>query len=583
MYKKFLYMALVLLTSTYTYTCTPETITTTPLQSITGENDYSFAYISDSLAVGFSTTPINGGDVVLYQVGSNGTLTSLNTQNIAAASILGTSGIAAFNNFVAVLYSDGANLFINTYVINNNTLVLAQSTEVVIGIFSGNIQYSPDGKILILNFSAGVNTYAITSNNTFSLSQQINPINKSAAATAISGNLAIIAFNNNNTTDLLPYTYSTVSGFLTANPGITIQANSLIAPRNVAFSPDGAYLAAIDTKNDIVIYNVTPTALTINTSIPAIVPGLGNNQFVTFANDTTLAVTGTDTNGNEFVQIYQLTNGTWQLLQDAQDLNTAIFNTYSFAYQPNGSVLAIANASGIFLYQVCTAFSFTVIPASVTLCANGTATVTTSLGNNPGYSFEWVNPQSTVISFDPSATLVGSQITSGIFSVNVENLTTTATETQTFQVTVNQLPSVTISASATSINAGQSVTLTAVPSAGTPPYTLYWYNHGNLVNTQTGVTGTTTYVVTPTSNASYSIIIKDANGCEFDPGVTINITVNSSPTPSVPTCKNCSPISKAIKQKYNCARTGTPNSSSCNNCSYLDSAINNKYNCSLTA
>lgn len=110
------------------------------------------------------------------------------------------------------------------------------------------------------------------------------------------------------------------------------------------------------------------------------------------------------------------------------------------------------------------------------------------------------------------------------------------------QVITNDIPTVAVTASATSITIGQQVALTSTPTAITP-YELRWSD--GLV--QTDLTGVSTRTVSPLVSTQYSVIIVDAIGCQSDPIVAVDITVDNSSAMST--------LAQAILSKY-CYYTG---------------------------
>lgn len=99
--------------------------------------------------------------------------------------------------------------------------------------------------------------------------------------------------------------------------------------------------------------------------------------------------------------------------------------------------------------------------------------------------------------------------------------------------TVNELPSVTIDPLSSSICFGESITLTATPAGGLPPYTYLW-GPDEIVTTQT-------YTVAPPYPSNLTdifVTIRDANGCE-EYSFFAEVEINTPPGQPI---LNCSPI-----------------------------------------
>ena len=136
------------------------------------------------------------------------------------------------------------------------------------------------------------------------------------------------------------------------------------------------------------------------------------------------------------------------------------------------------------------------IGESVTLSGSGASTYTWQPGNLTGSPS--VSPNTTTI-YTVTGTSSGG-----------------CTNTATYLITVNTLPSVGINSSASSICDGLSATL---EGAGANTYT---WQPGNLSGSP---------VVSPTSNTTYTVIGTDANGCTNT--ATYSLTVNALPNVSI--------------------------------------------------
>jgi hypothetical protein len=97
-------------------------------------------------------------------------------------------------------------------------------------------------------------------------------------------------------------------------------------------------------------------------------------------------------------------------------------------------------------------------------------------------------------------------------------------------VTVNSLPTVSISPTTVVMDVGQSQVFTSTVSGGTPPYSYQWVLGGSVVSGATG----TSWTFTPSSAGNYTVylIIKDTAGI-YATSNTASIDVNTKPTVTI--------------------------------------------------
>lgn len=124
----------------------------------------------------------------------------------------------------------------------------------------------------------------------------------------------------------------------------------------------------------------------------------------------------------------------------------------------------------------------------------------------------------------------------GNYTVTVTDATST---TALATVTISQANILTVSCSAnpSTINSGNSATISATPSGGTPGYSYSWSTFSN----------TNPIVVSPTTTSCYSVTVTDANGCTDTSSICITVnptgineyvnnisfTISPNPTSSV--------------------------------------------------
>ncbi len=168
------------------------------------------------------------------------------------------------------------------------------------------------------------------------------------------------------------------------------------------------------------------------------------------------------------------------------------------------------SASAATLVTVNTPPTSTITPSGMTtFCQGGSVTLTAS----PGSSYLWSNGSTTQ---DVTVN------TSGNYTVTVTDANNCTSASLATAITVNPLPSVSITASGpTTFCQGGSVTLTASSGAS-----YLWSN------------GATTQAITVSSSGNYSVTVTNANNCSSTSQPTL-VTVNPSPSaiisPSGPT------------------------------------------------
>jgi hypothetical protein len=151
--------------------------------------------------------------------------------------------------------------------------------------------------------------------------------------------------------------------------------------------------------------------------------------------------------------------------------------------------------------------------------ADGTATVNAS-GGTGGYSYLWSNGQTT-------ATAAG--LSAGIYSVTVSDINScTSTVSVEIEEPLSGLTAVASIVSEVSCAGGGDGSATVVVSGGTMPYSYLWN------------TGSTDQTVAGLVSGSYSVVVRDANGCELtsntivigEPvdGVQVSITIDGEPS-----------------------------------------------------
>jgi hypothetical protein len=179
------------------------------------------------------------------------------------------------------------------------------------------------------------------------------------------------------------------------------------------------------------------------------------------------------------------------------------------------------------------------ISASATSICNGTAVTFTATPTNGGTTpaYQWkvngTNAGTNSASFTTS-TLVNGDVVTCVMTSNATCVSTTTVTSNAITIIVNApvAPAVSMSASASSICSGQSVTFTATPTNGgtTPAY--QWKLNGSDVGTNA-----TTYSNSALGNGDVvTVVMTSSATCTTVPTATatpVTITVNPSSTPDV--------------------------------------------------
>lgn len=153
----------------------------------------------------------------------------------------------------------------------------------------------------------------------------------------------------------------------------------------------------------------------------------------------------------------------------------------------------------------------TVTPAPAVICQGQSINLTANVSGSTSYSYNWSSPSSL-------QTINVSPPTSQIYTVTV-TAANGCTALGTRLVTVNSLPSATISPNPANVCSGLPITITASPTGGGGTYSYLWSPGGAV---------TSTITESPTTNTTYSVIITDNNTCTTSASRLVN--VNSIPS-----------------------------------------------------
>lgn len=179
-----------------------------------------------------------------------------------------------------------------------------------------------------------------------------------------------------------------------------------------------------------------------------------------------------------------------------------------------------------------TNLTLTVTPPFI--CAGKPATLTAGgVGSNStsptNYTFSAISPTAPPVA-GPSKTLVVTPIVQTAYAVIADSMGCTTATANIPTVTVNIIPGLTLTPSATSsfVCSGLPSTLTAIGTSSLP--TSYTWSPAGATATGTLQTtaGSATAVSTPTSSTIYTINAEDAIGCRGTATIAVNIDPNAS-------------------------------------------------------
>jgi hypothetical protein len=269
--------------------------------------------------------------------------------------------------------------------------------------------------------------------------------------------------------------------------------------------------------------------VTYNRSSPS-ATGLTANMTVSVAGTGTFTAVGLTTLGSSTITVTNLTSG-------ACSSNITTTNTATIT-------ISAATAGGT-------------VNGGTTICSGGTSALLT-LSGHTGSVVKW---QFAVSPFSSWTDIVntGTTYTSGALTVTtqfravVQSGTCISANSAVTTVTVNTLPTITLSASATSVCSNASAQNTILSYSGTTEtpttYSIVW--NSSPTNSFAAVTDValpaspiTIAVPAGTVADTYvgTLTVKNANSCVSSPGYSFNVTVNTMPTAPVigaitlPTC-----------------------------------------------
>jgi hypothetical protein len=345
------------------------------------------------------------------------------------------------------------------------------------------------------NIYAGTYTVTVTDSKNCTATSTVTLTNTGTSPTVTVNSPTVAICNGTSTTLTLTgsgtsYTWAPSSG-LSTTTGTNVVASPTATTIYTITATLGSCIAQAATSS--VTVNPTPT-LTVNSPTVAICNG----------NSTTLTVTGSGTT-------FSWTPSTG--LSATTGTNVVASPTTTIVYTVTAT-LGSCTAQTTSTITVNPTPTLTVNSPTVAIC-NGNSTTLTTTGNGTTYS--WT--PSTGLSATTGTNVVASPTATTIYTVTATFGSCTGIATST--VTVNSLPTLTVTLSSNAICIGGTSTFTATGAS------TYTWSPGSSLNTTSG----TPVTATPTTTTTYSISGIDANSCVNT--TTFVVTVNPLPTINV--------------------------------------------------
>jgi hypothetical protein len=307
--------------------------------------------------------------------------------------------------------------------------------------------------------------------------------------------------------------------------------------------------------------------MTINAAVTPSVSIVASSSII--CSGTNVTFTATPVNGG--------TSPTYQWLKNGSNISGATSSTYSSSALANGDVISVSMTSNAQCASPTSATSNTVTmtvnpavtpsvsivsSAGNTICPGQSVTFTATPvnGGTPGY--QWKKNGVNITGATSSTYSTTSLVNGDVISVDMTSSASCATpssvasNTITMTVSAGVTPSVTISSNVgTSICAGQSVTLTAVPVNGGNTPTYQWEKNGSNISGATG----STYTTNSLANGDVITVVLTSNAtCATTTTATSNSLSFTIVTNAVPSVSIVSNVGDSICAGQSVTFTATP-------------------------
>ena len=303
---------------------------------------------------------------------------------------------------------------------------------------------------------------------------------------------------------------------LTATGGLSY----LWSPATGLSSTTGTTVTASPSTSTV--YTVTGTGANgcTNTAIAAVTVNALPTATITPATATTFCQ-----GGSVVLNANAGTGLTYQWRLNGTNITGATLSSYT-ANASGSYTVVVTNASTCSATSTATVVTVNALPTATitpatttTFCQGGSVVLNANTGT--GLSYQWFNNTAAISGATTSSYTANA---SGSYTVVVTNTSTCSSTSMATVVTVNALPTATItSSSATTFCQGGSVVLNANTGTG---LTYQWRLNG------TNITGATTSTYTANASGSYTVVVTNTSTCSATSTATV-VTVNALPTATI--------------------------------------------------
>ena len=524
------------------------TITSSGLYSITINNNYGCASLSDTINVIVNANPVStidnqgislicqGGTVLLtantgtgltYQWANNGT-------NISGATSSSYSANAAGSYTVIVTNSSGCSTTSNATVLTMNqltsTLYPTNSTMNTGYVTSGGTKTS--GNMLVstsTTYGRGWAKFPLTSIPTGSVITAVTIKFYTYGGTASATSNTIRGFNGDPVTMTGSTLYSTIGSGTSYNTS-TWSIGSTTTPSLNTKNLSTAGVTFV--QNQLSIGYVNFGFIGGSTSLQSIY-GYSNSTYrvrleITYnppATSASISSTGNTIfcQGNSVSLNANSGSGlTYQWKNNGSNIS-GTSSSYTATSSGNYTV-QVTNSSGCSTISNPTTVSVNPLPmatlsntGTLTFCQGGSVSLNANIGS--GLTYQWKKNGVIINGVNTSSYSV---TTSGSYTVVITNTNGCSATSNTLNVVVNALPNPIISG-ITSICQGDTSILSINSTTG---ITYQWRNNGININDATN------YFYAAASPGSYSVFVVNANGCSAT-SPSVSFTINQLPTSSI--------------------------------------------------
>jgi gliding motility-associated-like protein len=487
--------------STYTWTpgnITGGTVVTTPTASTTytviGRNTAGCSSTNSlfiNVTPGLTITPVASPTIICRGQSSTLTVTGANNYTWMPGALTGTNVVVSPT--VSTTYTVTGS---DVSCVGTNTIRVAVSVPTV------NATRTPTAICI-----GGTSTLTASGASTYTW----QPINISVNPVAVSPTVTSI-FTVTGTNTLGCTASGTVQVNVNALPNVTATGNPTLTciGNTSTLSASGASTYTwipgnITTATAIVsptintTYTVTGRATTgcvrtrtvdIQVAPALTLTPISSSSLICRGSSSTLTVTG----ANTYTWSPGAITGSVAVVSPSATINYTVFGRNLSGCSSTGSIQIIVSTASV---------TATSNPAD--LCSSSSATLSASGANT--YTWEPGTISGSTVSVSPASTT--------IYTVNATNIDG-CSATSTLNLIVGTAPTLSLSASSTTVCSASSVTLTA---SGANSYT---WNPGTITNSVT--------VVNPTSTTVYSVIGQNASGCSITNTIEINVSPNLTVT-----------------------------------------------------